>query len=330
MPLISSARVVTLVGTRGGGRDAPGGEGDPGERHLLLRDVLKLTRNHPPPLPILEHEAPAAPDHCLFARQRNIQPYRFVDSPSWVSYAEARDLFRQAKEQGSTSHVAPFAHDAVFAPLKVVLADRDRPLRAVLTAEPVYPARGWLGTLLPGQRPWLAYAAVAVLNSGLGQQYYDQLRGIPSGETGADLEKELLEQLPVARRDFTDPELRQVARLCRQLHLLYQAEAACRRSFLAHIHRTEARLRTAIERLLGLREVEVVRGRRHRVTIAPEQLALDLGVELEDPSSAPIRLLEPGEEADPEAEQLLASWEETINACLPEEMPPADSRGSTA
>jgi hypothetical protein len=322
MPLISSARVVTIVGTRGGGRGAPDGEGDPGERHLLLRDVLKLTRNHPPPLPILEHEEPAAPDHCLFARQRNIQPYRFVDSPSWVSYAEARDLFRQAREQGSTSHVAPFAHDAVFAPLKVVLADRDRPLRAVLAAEPVYPARGWLGTLLPGEHPWLAHAAVAVLNSGLGQQYYDHLRGIPSGETGADLEKELLEQLPVARRDFAEPELRQVAHLCRQLHLLYQAEAACRRSFLPQVHRTEARLRTAVERLLGLREVEVVRGRRHRVTSAPEQLALDLGVEVEDPAPAPIRLLESGEEVDAETRELVASWEAEINAPLPETAQP--------
>src|SRR5205085_2413288 len=81
-----------------------------------------------------------------------------------------------------------------------------------------------LATRVPGQRLWLVYAAVAVLNSRFGEAYYRALLGQTLLKAAAPhgLKIQALKQIPVARADWEYEELGKVVDLTHQLSALHE------------------------------------------------------------------------------------------------------------
>src|SRR4051794_22295613 len=113
--------------------------GDEGGSYILLRDVLEVRRGHFPARLVSLTFEPTEPDDCLVVDQRAIRQHHFTRAERWASYPAISEAFAQLKARGSRRR--PFTDDAVFAPVKIVLAEGDEPIRAVLTFEPFYPTR---------------------------------------------------------------------------------------------------------------------------------------------------------------------------------------------
>jgi hypothetical protein len=292
----------------------------PADRYVQLGEVLKFTRNHPPPRNCQPRTTPEDEtlDACVYLREEGVQPYRFTGPLEWASYAEIRECFTRAAGNGRRTHIAPYVEPLVFAPLKLVLADRDDGFRAVLTPLPVYPRRGVIGTLVPWQDFRLIYAAAAYLNSKLALGLYRRaLWGIAgTRKKGDGIDKRVLASLPIACRGYRRAHLEQVAALSNQLHVLFEAELECGLSFARQIRETEDRLLPALVNLLGWPEYGLES--LFRETLPEEaQLSLDLD-ELRMPSRPPIRLVEPGLQLHRSDLKRLRFWEGAVNAALPD------------
>src|SRR5262245_10882870 len=152
---------------------------------ICVGDVIHLSRRHRPLAEVLDSierkPGPESLDHCLLVRQRSIQPFHFAGDLRWIDYSVLPERQRRQAKPGSAAHIAIYDADEVFAPVKVVIAEHPAPIRCVLTYLPVYPARGTLGLIRPGQCLWLAYAVTAVLNSPCGQALYERLHWIHHG-----------------------------------------------------------------------------------------------------------------------------------------------------
>jgi hypothetical protein len=291
----------------------------PADRYVQLGEVLSFTRNHPPPRDCQPQTAAddVFADSCLYVQEESVRPYRLAGPLAWASYGEIRECFTRTRSSGRRSHIAPFSQAAVFASLKVVLADRDAELRAVLTPLAVYPRRGIIGTLVPWQDFRLTYAAVALLNSRVGLGLYRRaLRAQTSRmRKGDGIDKKVLTTLPVACRGYRMAHLEHVASLCSQIIALHEAEEECGRSFDRQLRETHDRLLPAIVHLLGWPEYALERLARETF---PEnaQLSFDLD-EFRMPSRPPVRLVEPGMKLGRVELKRLRYWEGAVNAPLP-------------
>lgn len=311
--------------------------------YIRVGDILHFRRAHPPTLPVLERAERHTLDDCVVIRQRNIQPFRIAGRPMWTHYDEIVGAFEEMKRQGGRSHITPYPPDEVFAPVKVVVAERPEPLRSFITYEPAYPWRGRLGTLAPGTPLWLAYAAVAVINSSLGRSFY---RGYPGASARRSskhgLDKDALDSIPVARRGYEERQLLAVAELACQVSTLYEAERECRTTFRNQIADLEWHLEHAIPQLLGSPDVAggegpVESGERHAPAEQPplEFPASDLLGRL--PNLQPVQLLNPAQREDllsllertdlsaREEEKRtklkrLAFWEDAVGNALPRDL----------
>lgn len=313
-------------------------------RHIRLGEVLEFRRAHiPPSVRVGVEPEPRSNDHCLFLRQGDIQPFHPARADHWVSYKDIEDAFSEARANSSRSHNAPYSRDQVFAAVKVVLAERPNPIRALLAWEPVYPARGILGVLRPGQRLWLGYAAVGVLNSPFGQALYDlelRARGRTTRKDGLD--KEALNAIPIALLSYEEDALHQVASLTCQIAALYEARRECVARFTRQIEDSRERLNQALPRLLGISERGAHALLGNKEPTSPNS-SLELPYAASDflpplPSLPPLRLLSPEQEtrlaelderrslqADAvERDQLrrLRYWQEVVNDSLPDELGP--------
>lgn len=311
--------------------------------YIRVGEILDFRRAHPPTVPVAERTDRLTSDDCLVVRQRNIQPFRITGEPRWTGYGAIVGAFATMRRQGRSSHIAPYAADAVFAPVKVVVAERPDPLRAILTYEPVYPWRGRLGTLLPGTRLWLAYAAVASINSSLGRiSYREFLERSARRSPNHGLDKEALDSIPVARREYDERHLRAVAGLACQVSALYEAGRECQMTFGNQIADLEWHLEHAIPRLLGLPDTAgsdhpAAPESRHAPASQPrlEFPASELLGRL--PNLPPVRLLDdaqrrrlsdllrrpnlsPREQQNRAGLQRLAFWEDAVTNSLPREL----------
>ena len=270
MPILADSGSVVGVQP-----DEPGEE----DRYIRIKDVLELRHQHPPKGGVTRRSEPDSLDDCLILKQKNIQRFCFRGPLSWACYEEIAEGFRD----GRSGRLRPYSRAAVFAPVKVVLAESDRPIRAVLTYGPVYPWQNKLATLREGQRLWLAYAAVAVLNSNFGGQFYRKylLQNPTCSKKRHGLSKAAVVRVPVAKRDYTFEELGKVVDLTYQRQALAEACEACvsqlqgklgrvdgkqcemgahyTKAFAKHMEGVEARLQDEIRRLLGLDETEEYR-----------------------------------------------------------------------
>lgn len=312
---------------------------EPAGDRILLKEVLALSRQHPPIEKPAELAQPSSLNHCLVLRDGNIKSYRWVRELRWVDFEELLVNFKaqikRQRETGKGARFTPFHREDVFAPVKVVIADRPNPLRAVLTYESIYPYRGWLGTPHEGVHIWLAYAAVGVLNSRMGQLLYHKLHGsiLEKAPAPDRLARTVLEQMPVAKRTFRKQELHLVAQLVCQIGTLYEAENECKASFSTQIRDLEDRLGWAVEALLGLREEDV-----RAIEDAPQSTQWPLIADSEllgrIPALPPVKLLssqererlasleaisELGQRQAVEFHQLKLRryWEEVLVDCLP-------------
>ena len=267
------------------------------DQYVRLGQVLDFTRAHAPPRTRVAHDAePLTNDHCLIIPQADIQQFHLAGGLKWASYEAVTAAFAQARAAGTRSHNAPYAKVRVFAAVKVIVAERPNPIRALLAWEPVYPWRGILGTLMPDQRLWFAYAAVGLLNSPLGQALYDrELRAMGLVSRPDGLDKDALGRVPVALATYEEAALNQVARLTSQIAALYEAERECVAQFTKQIDQARERLNQALPRLLGMPEREThallrsENGRSESSSLELPFLASDLLPPL--PDLPPVRLL---------------------------------------
>lgn len=222
------------------------------ERYIRVRDILTIGRKNFPSGAVPIRAEPETLDDCRLVEGAEIEQFRFTGDERWASYPEIVAEFKRPRD---TSGISPYFYEEVFAPLKVVIRDQVYPIRAVLTYEPVYPIRGKLGVPRPGQPLALVYAAVAVLNSYLGQAWYrEQVSKRDSPPRPGTAYVDALRGLPVARRDYVPERLDLAAQLTHQVVTLYEAERECRRDFSHALDPLRQRLAWAITALLGLDE----------------------------------------------------------------------------
>lgn len=254
---------------------------------------------------------------------------------------------RLVAKPGRTAHIAIYDAGEVFAPVKVVIAEHPAPIRCVLSYLPVYPARGILGLVRPGQHLWLAYAVTAVLNSPCGRALYERLHwsnyGCPPSSDGLD--KQTLYQVPIARTDVDREDLRLVAELTHQITTLYQAERECLVNLARQRQDVLQRLHDAVPRLLGLSEqgTQQLLGQGQTLSDAEgESEQHSLGFPPSEllppaPKLPPVDLLIPvqrrrletlrGHDAVPDEQEerferlkRIAFWEGSVNRGLPEDV----------
>lgn len=314
------------------------------ERFIRVEHVLDLPRKHPPS----DFESkfktePTTLDDFIVARQRNIQAFHLRGPFQWADYRDVEARFRQMIAEGKG--LRPYPPSQVFAPIKVLLAEHDRPIRATLAYEPVFAWNQKLATLKPGQQVWLAYAAVAVLNSELGLSFYrEELEKVPvRARRRHGLNIDAVRRVPVARHDYTYEQLGEVAELTHQLITLHQAQSEFLATPPPRLHKWVAqrfrdlegvfqdqigavsrRLNSRLPRLLGIGEIEEHQrlGTVNRPSVPPDLSMfddLDLHLLQRLPPQPPAKLLtdadremlevlldsEPPGEASPDLEALL-------------------------
>lgn len=231
----------------------PGREGDP---YLRIGDVLEIHRAHFPgrATDFAFSDTPQSADACQVVLAREIEQFAPRCTSRWASYSS---IVRHFAEREDASHRTYYRYEHVFAPSKVVLHESDRPIRAYLTDEPVYPERGKLGIV---RQPWLrsrALVAVAVLNSAIGLAYYHGLyavrNGRPSRSEGG-LQKPVVSSIPIAHRERPEAEINGTAELSFRVAMLTAAELDCGESFSEVLNPLRVVLLSRVARLLQLQD----------------------------------------------------------------------------
>ncbi|MBM3457186.1 MAG: hypothetical protein FJX77_01430 [Armatimonadetes bacterium] len=236
--------------------------------YVTLGDLFEIRRAHWPgnlALPGPTSPTRVGPGACRVVRPDEIGQFRLEGSPCWMEYDAIRSAFAELRRSGSKAHLAPYPRAVVFAPQRLLLAETDRPLRAVVVEESVYPTRGKV--VLPRFR-WalgLAHVTAALLNSALGLGLYHTLfqlvrrREPRSGDGVAD---SILARLPLFHVEATEAEVRAAAREAYQLAVLSEASRdgigpadplldSLRLKSLSRLARLQRRSEAAIEELLG-------------------------------------------------------------------------------
>ncbi len=314
------------------------------QRFLLLGEVLEVHRGHylRPAAPL--STTPSDLDDCCVVQPQHVHAFHVAGRDAWTSYNSICDAFKQARSAGSRSHITPVREGVVFSPVKLLLAERDRPLRAALFHPPAYPTRSKVLVPRQGQSSWMAYAALAVLNSAIGQALYHHVlteaRNHAHSPDGPP--RQVLLDLPIATRNYAEQQLERVVSLTHQITTLYEAQQECRIDLGGIATGLRERLLCEVCALLSLTESEA---RRLLAAIADHPCLPDLpssdgqlslpGLGRPDwPSLPPVRLLSPKQreawnELDGEARRrqpldegvatlkLLAYWEDCVNATPP-------------
>ena len=235
-------------------------ESPAGDPFIRVGSVFRLLRAHfpgPPNHYVEVGSEPRWPDSCRLLDDDEIQQYRFQGAARWVSYREVLEGFDRRREATeATSNSTPYPKDYVFAPYKLVLRDRMLPIRAILTQQPVYPERGKIGVLREKQPVFMAFAALAALNSGIGQAFF---RASLIQRTGSPVPKHHLSprdlsRVPVAHRDCPVVQLRRIADRAHQVVMLHAAGRALHRTYWSQLRSLREDLNGAICDALGLGE----------------------------------------------------------------------------
>jgi hypothetical protein len=164
-----------------------------------------------------------SPNHCRVLEASDVEHFHVVPRPLWVDYEEIVAGFQQSSR---TSNVCKLPWPLVDAPVKLVLDDRNAPIKAVVTGERVYPKRAWVGSV---PRVWgteMAFVVAGILNSAIGYVLYREVAE-DKGSRGADLAKGVLSALPIPLPTHYKDAFSNVALLSYRLHMLYQAQRAC-------------------------------------------------------------------------------------------------------
>ncbi|HET6386912.1 MAG TPA: DUF433 domain-containing protein [Armatimonadota bacterium] len=225
-----------------------------GDPYIRLGEILRLRRTHLPQKELRLKAEPESIDDCRIVAQAETTQYHFRGTPRWLAYVDVEEWRDHRRSQ--LSHTRPPTREDVFAPVKIVLAEHDWPIRAVLSYEAICPTRAKMGILGPGSSLWLAYAALAVLNSAVGQGLYREMLEEQEGRsrTPSGLSMSVLRQMPVAARNAPEGQLARVAHAAHQVTALYEAQEECRADFRNLIIATRERLLGEVCALLSLSE----------------------------------------------------------------------------
>jgi hypothetical protein len=225
--------------------------------YITLGDLVELRRNHARAVDVAVSHEPRSVDDCRLVDMNQVQSFRLVGPERWINFEEMRQALREWRQQHKTN-ITAYKREYVFAPVKLIIHVQDRPLRAALSYDPIFPRRGQIGIPKPGYDLGLLYAALAMLNSPVGQAFYRQrllkMAGKNQSRDGLDLEA--LKDLPIARRGYPDEALGGVADLAYQVSTLYEAQDDCNRDFWQVIRPVQQQLLSAAIRLLAIGETE--------------------------------------------------------------------------
>ena len=224
---------------------------------IRVGEVLSTRRNNFPSGDVLLLDEVESPDDCRIVRPEDLQQFHISGPARYARYDDIQQAFARRRASGSQSHSAAYKRETVFAPASVLVSDSGLPIRSAICFEPVYPQRAKLASLRDDSSLWMAYAAVGMLNSALGQAHYRRacLESGRSLASNQGLATSILKDIPLARRD-ADPQLvRQAARLAYQVGTISMAGEECG-ALDAQLRDTRGHLLHALVRLLGLAEVE--------------------------------------------------------------------------
>jgi hypothetical protein len=204
------------------GSEVPGGTHS---AFLRVRDLFELSRGHFPgavaayPADHQRHDGTA----CRILSRADIQPFALrQDRGRWIRYGQLRADFARWKREGRNRHGSPFEAELVFAPLKLLVWDSNRPLVGLLTAEPVYPGAAWMGRCRDLLQPACLQAA-GVLNSALGlaayHEEYVRQKNRPARPQDK-IAKSVLDAVPLFPAEAPPGLIAEAARLARHLQAL--------------------------------------------------------------------------------------------------------------
>lgn len=260
----------------------------PAGDYILFKDVFpRMYRQHAPkrefPFPI--HEERQSPSSCKVVRSGDIERFRLTDSEGWAEYGDILQAFEAQRKAGVKAKTGPYPEAVISAPVKLVIREAGPPIRALLTTDRVYPRRAKLAVPAASSSLMLAYAALGVVNSPIGQVWYEMIAQERPKRTN-DLTTRHLGLIPIAPRDYSPNALSMVADLGHRLSAIYQGELECRPlvedafTFDSLVRNQWWHLHSAVAHLLRLSEPEAeglfaqVRDSFQREMGGEEQLAL--------------------------------------------------------
>jgi uncharacterized protein (DUF433 family) len=302
----------------------------PDDPYIRVKDVVKFHRAHPPARAFLDpttFDCQGA-DCCLVIPSGGVSSYLIDEPVGCVSYRALIEAFQAERldkaRRGKRLRRAPFLAWEVFAPLKLLLADRDRPLRTSATIEPVYPLRAKMGVYRATVPPIWVYVALGVINSAYGNAYYGedllQRTGVSHAIDGTN--EKALEEIPLAHRDAERRFITAAADLAYQLMTLREAQRALSIDVTRQLESIAIRLSGIIAiDLLKLEDAkadELRRSVRHlNLVDAPQQVQLTLFHSADElPTIPPVRL----STTDGTELPKLHRWEERINSLLSDQV----------
>ncbi|MCA1597255.1 MAG: hypothetical protein LC772_12650, partial [Chloroflexi bacterium] len=96
--------------------------------YIRLGDIFELHRGHIPAAGFKTYSESRGPYDCRIVTQGETQQFRIDGQERWANYQEILDAFDAQRQDGAGGHTSPDPPEIVFAPLKIVLAERDEPL----------------------------------------------------------------------------------------------------------------------------------------------------------------------------------------------------------
>jgi len=234
------------------------GAGHPDDPYIRLGSVLEIHKAHFPGDPArFPHYSPApeGPDSCRVVWPDEVRQYHAPGPERWTDFKQIVGVFGRLRNAGVRTHNWHYPYEAVFSPAKVILHESDRPIRAYLTQEPVYPARGKLAVVRSPSSMAAAHVAVAMLNSALGLACYhrrfEAAFGRPPRANDA-LARDVLLELPLCHRDASAAETERAAELAYRVSTLFAAGQDCSEDFSTYVRPLRTALLSCLRKLLRL------------------------------------------------------------------------------
>lgn len=292
---------------------------------IRLGHVLTVLRQHYPGRKLADHVdlrgESTGPTDCRIIGTKEIEQFGFLDSTRhWAPYDEiALDGFRRWREAGHTGHIQPFPPEAIFADLKVLLADRGEPLRAALAEKPTYPQRAKIIYPRAGRPRIWAMIALAIINSALGHAFYDEYHERHPGvrRSTDNVSTAALLDMPLAAADYDQEAVEHVADLAFQLSVLGEAKQECARQFTQATFSLRERLLGAARGALRLDESyeRTLMARAHKLNLID---APPLGSLLQRsiPSENARVILAGGTAGTSSDRARLVRWEHRVNVSI--------------
>jgi hypothetical protein len=297
---------------------------------------------------------------CRVVAADQVAAFGLTGDEGWVSYNRIREAFsvrnlrrgQSGSTHGAKTSILP--EELVTARTRLILRDRDNPLECLVTSDPIYPRRAWVGTLRlePEVDAGMPFVLAGLLNSTLGLVLYHRLAR-ERGATGHDLRKSVLLRILVPVYSYDEEAFRRASLLSYRLHCLHAADREVglpastldedmpnhRMRLLSELVRLygldDREARCVVEKVLRQGAADVLGAQlklfyRSREALAPIRLVSAPEVEQYEALKELVRRKEVSDDQRQTLKRLqaLLRWEHRANSPLPAPLPPKQAPGA--